>query len=622
MNIKFLLLLTAFSLSLFSTKAQETSWSVTADTKVEWLMVNPSGFVVAATKECLYGISPKTKQIAWKFSEVVKADKLKSENIPNSPFFLARSGSQTWIVNVVTGELVFDSQKMGFESVVSRNAMIAKGTLLVEGNVEGLYSVMAIDMANGKELWRTKLADTKPRGGALSPPARPIVDNDGNYLYAFDKSMIRINAQTGAVVWRKDYDGRVRRIYLNAEGTVVYPVAGSMSNILQNEGGEKGSFTSGMSGNTGSFVIAALNLADGSDVWAKPLVLKSKFSGLSPMGENFFLLHTTGANLVSYATGEVKWAKEPKVGADALVNVYPVDNGIVAITNYESGRANIFRVSTDGVAAWQESSATIIDSRLTAKGLFFISQRNPNCIDINTGKLVMLGKSYLAFKGGTVVAFDGVDNAYLAFTDGKLIKINSQTAEWSVLASDISFEGGEMPNALERRADGYFFTSAQSAVLVGLDGVVKYKKYFPAPQLSGAARFALGAASDFSSAAASDMQDVAVAATMVGSQNNSAEMLSLANDYAQASKIASGIAATTYELMNMRFTASGATKDAAFFLTTVDKKTPAFTVIGKSDGNSLKQVVIDSKDPKYDTDTVESLLYVVVDNTTIKCEAL
>lgn len=620
----------AFFLACLTVGSLWATWSVNLKQEIKWMKVSPTGYLIVMCSDGLHGIDPAKQAEAWTCNAIQGIEADGFQNIDGSPLVLMKkpNSTKTWILNSVSGELLFDSEKYGFDKIAQSQMFINEGIFLVEGTIGSDYLLVCINVDKGQTLWQKRIAEKKSLGFASSLVFRPKpkIDADGNILFGTDKRLLRIDASNGNILWEKEVKSKIRYICVSPDHSFAMAVSGSVSNALMNSADENATgFT--MSGNVGSFVIDAFKITDGTTMWPEGSKFKSKFSGVMLGEKDFLVFFQTGYNLVDYATGQPKWKDTPKVSADEIGPILVTDKGIIAATAAYQYFSSISYTGFDGTPLWKKPYTAGIggvrDMRLTDKGLFFIDNDNANILDMSTGKPIWIKDKAPEIRGTTATCYDQPNDTYYAFGEGKLVKVIPAQESHLTMARNIKFGGNEAPQTIERLEKGLLLISSQNVALVDDNGTVVYQKYYPAPGLTGLAKASLEIAGAVASADAARKQRASAMAGAYGSMYGSSELNNMSKDYAKRAAKSAGVASEAYNMLNIRFSATASSKNRIVMLTTVQndagQQVPGFVVIDKSSGKLIKniEITMNNNQPKTAVDPIENKLYKVSNNYVI-----
>ncbi len=108
----------------------------------------------------------------------------------------------------------------GFSSI-----SISDGRIFTMGDREGGEQVIALNLADGKELWSARIGEVWEPQGYAGPRATPTVD--GNRVYALGPhgDLVCLDAATGKQVWarnmKSDFDGKMHSGWGYSESVLV-----------------------------------------------------------------------------------------------------------------------------------------------------------------------------------------------------------------------------------------------------------------------------------------------------------------------------------------------------------------------------------------------------------------
>jgi hypothetical protein len=458
-----------------------------------------------------------------------------------------------------------------------------------------LFNNYKINSATGKIIWKnTTSKDTEKldKMGAL-----------GNAMKAM--------AEEAA----KDMDFDLR-LYRQENAEVVYLGSQTESQSMMSQSSSSGQ--SGTPTYTNSYY--SYRIADGSPVWNEPIEMKGKLGQVALDPSGFIVLPDDGnrtmINMFDYETQAGKWGKKLK-GIPIKGGVYDyigTEKGYVLVTR--SGEKNYlnFLDQKQGILTFEEPlkiNGSVVGIIPVAKGILFITTEEINILDPATGKFVMVRSvstrpELTAQKDQLIYAFDVVEK--------KVVSIDMQNASVNVISTTpIIFEGKESPNSIELRETGIFINSDQNVALVGYDGALIYKNYYPAPREPGlkkallyaqAVRAAyIGANSYYASAAFQS------AAPKASDPVAGAIFQGVGEAYGQLGDAASDFAKKSFQQANARFKATSQGRDFMIILMQEDKAVLLAKInknTGKIDG---RMDLGKDRTPEYAVDDITGQIY-------------
>lgn len=280
--------------------------------------------------------------------------------------------------------------------------------------------VLALDLANGKEAWATKIGPAWDDNDAPGPRGTPTVDGDSVYAIGTEGQVVCLDRASGAMRWQKsmtrDYNGQMMSVWRWAESPLV-----DGSRLL---------FTPG---NFDAMVVA-VDKRTGKDLWRASV---GRISGAGSNGAGYSSIVTSdaagvhqyiqliGRGLVGIRAedGKVLW-KYNRVANDVANITTPVVRGdyVFASTAYGAGSVLLkLEKTADGVDA---KEVYFIEARSFQNhhgGVVLIGdylygghgQNNgfPTCIEFLTGKIRW---------GGNIRPEGTSGSAAVAYADGHL----------------------------------------------------------------------------------------------------------------------------------------------------------------------------------------------------------
>ena len=297
---------------------------------------------------------------------------------------------------------------------------VTGGKIFTMGDVGGASQVIALNEADGKQIWSTKIGATGQYGNYFGPRGTPTVD--GNMVYALNQhgDLICVEAATGKPVWNKnmkaDFGGGVPQ-WGYAESPLV---EGDL--VMVTPGGGKGA-------------VVALNKLTGATVWqSKEYTDGAHYSSL--IIETVFgqrqVIQLTAASVagVAVADGKLLW-KANRPGKTAVVPT-PIfaDNQVFVTSGYGIG-CNAFTISKDA-GGYKTAEAYANTNMVNHHGgvilldgfLYGFSDKGGwTCMEFKTGKVAWVNK--------------GVNKGAIAYADGHFY-IRSEGGKGTIALIDAS----------------------------------------------------------------------------------------------------------------------------------------------------------------------------------------
>lgn len=202
--------------------------------------------------------------------------------------------------------------------------------------------------------------------------------------------------------------------------------------------------------------------AQGRVVWRATALADAEPSHMDLEAGRLYTRRNKDLAAIDMSTGQVVWRQRPRFDPIAIVAV-----GGVGVLSWTSSRVDLYSLET-GAPVWPQpvDIPTVGENRdwnLFGAG-YFLGGRSPFLI--RDGALIVAGGRTLA----------RVDLATGARTD---------------LAS-YEFKGGEAPEVIEWREEGFLLVAHQNLLGVKADGAPRFSRFYPAPGSIGWAKLGIG----------------------------------------------------------------------------------------------------------------------------------
>jgi hypothetical protein len=612
-----LVMVTLF-MSVSSLFAQKTTpdYQYSFDGQVKWMMLHESGTLIASTGEALIGIRPNSTEVSFKFDRLKRVKQENLELLPGTPYLLIvpkgmLNQGHVAVIDVVKGKIVLDTRDEDWQGGATSRHFISPEMMFVVNGMhrEGQYKlgVGLYDLKTGKLVRIFERKASNPMVGKPDILGDEIVIPGAKNIqcYSISTGEIKWNAEvknaTGIVTLEETNEMYAYRS--KGDNTVVYKIDYKSGNLLWSEGNKIKGVISRYEFTPHGLAIVTNILSSGKKGLAGKIGNSMKGSGTSKI------------YLLDLKTGVDLWAKSPKTKG-IISHFYIEDDGI--IFGVSSGGIN--KVAFDGTPRWKRPLKTGPGIQIMArvkKGLLYISETDTDLIDFETGESVF-GKAlkYKRSKAVTSAYDESRDRFLLSCKDG-VYEINGNDGEYNLIANDIKFEGKEVPTNLEIRDGGILLTSSQNLEMLDFQGGADWDVYHRAPGKS-----AIGVIMMASLVLASTTVAVSESASAgymkgsgVPSYNRAVQQHETNADNAAA------IADVAFAEMTKRFKATKATENASFILSKIDGGV-ALIKVDKDSGKTLNEIVIKDKDPIYEVDEIEGILYFKSKGSTINAYKL
>ncbi|MGA2253832.1 MAG: PQQ-binding-like beta-propeller repeat protein [Thermoguttaceae bacterium] len=305
------------------------------------------------------------------------------------------------------------------------NVSVVGGNVFAMGDLGDANYLIAINQADGKILWKTKVGKSGAPGwgGFIGPRCTPTVDNDLVFAVGQFGEVLCANAATGDEIWRKDY-GKDFGAQRPEWGFAGMPLVDGDKVILV-PGGKQGD-------------LVALNKKTGKLIWrSKELNDSIHYSSpiLVEIGGVPQIIQLTDASVagIQASDGHLLWRAARK-GSVAVIPTPIYHDGQVYVSSGYGAGCNLFKITAD-------------DGKFSAKQVY----ANKDMAN-HHGGVVRVGKDLYGFsdgKGWVCQDFEtgeivwhkqGIGKGSLAYADG-LLYLRAEAGKGTVAIIEPSADG-------------------------------------------------------------------------------------------------------------------------------------------------------------------------------------
>ncbi|OUR94307.1 hypothetical protein A9Q87_01270 [Flavobacteriales bacterium 34_180_T64] len=597
-------------LSVTSLFAQTPEHQYNFDGPVKWMLLHESGTLIASTGEALVGIKSNKAELHFKLDRLKKVKEENLELVPGTPYLIVKpkgmlNQGHVSVVDVVKGKIVFDTRAEDWQGGATSRHFISPEMMLVvngmhrdKGKGEYTQGVGLYDLKTGELV---KIFERKASNAMVGVP-----DIKGNTIIIPGlKNVKAYDISSGSETWTADVKNATRissndetnEIYAfrtKGGNTVVYKIDGSSGTLKWSDGNK-------LKGNLARYEFTKGGLAVVTNVDNSGKKGLGKMASSKSASKIFMLDTNSGVDL---------WDKSPKTKG-YVSHFYIEDDGILFAV--ASGGVN--KISFDGKAQWKKPLKTGANIQLMArvpKGVIYISESSADIIDMSSGESVF-GKP-IKYKKSTAVAnaIDKDRNRFLLSCKDGIYEIDGDTGTYNLMNSEINFDGKEVPSHMEVRADKILLTSDQNLMWLDFDGSESDHVYHRAPGKSAFGAILVGALT--AASAAATISHSAQAGYLKGAGVPSYN--STVSFHESQAESWANVTDAGFQEMAKRFKATKATENSAFILTKIDGGV-GLVKVDKDSGKTLKEILVKDKDPMYEVDEFEGVLYFKAKGNTI-----
>ncbi|HWA98216.1 MAG TPA: PQQ-binding-like beta-propeller repeat protein [Pirellulales bacterium] len=337
----------------------------------------------------------------------------------------------------------------GFSSI-----SIADGRIFTMGERGEDQFVIALSLADGRELWRTKIGAKWKDGNYSGPRGTPTVDGDLLYAVGTYGDLICAETKTGKVHWKKNFQTDFGGQMMSGWGFSESPLVDG-NKLLCTPGGKQAA-------------IVALDKKGGRLLW------KAAVPDLGPKGKDgaayssivvseaagtrqYVQLLGRGVVGIDANTGKFLWGYNKITNPTAAIPT-PIPHGdyIFCTSGYGDGGAAVLKIvkhakQFEAEEIWYHPAKELQNHHggavLVGEYLYFGHGHNkgiPVCVEFLTGRIVWEGDKRPPGSGSAAVVFaDG--NVYYRYQDGVVALIGA-TPEGYQLKGTFTIPNVEKPS--------------------------------------------------------------------------------------------------------------------------------------------------------------------------------
>jgi outer membrane protein assembly factor BamB len=303
MNLKtvIFLVLISSSLSLASQGIIEFKSTIK-----EHIVNNYTGTLLVKTQKRVSAINAKTQQVSWTNVELEKVSFSEYSEIPYTPIILFdqkplinskilsstlnSKGVSRKMLNIITGKVLFDSEKQGFKAVNKTLILPQKKAVLVDGIKNKEFVISLYSYKTGKQIWQTKRLNSKffkTVKGVLFDNEKILLDAQQNIYWLKNKQLLKIDGETGAILFEKE---NITSIVLNASKNILFVFSDTISMEKLDE----------------ENIINAFDTKTQQSLWKGPLKIWGNISNTSLDKGSMVVITSKGFNIIDIKTGTKK----------------------------------------------------------------------------------------------------------------------------------------------------------------------------------------------------------------------------------------------------------------------------------------------------------------------------
>lgn len=468
--------------------AQTETIMLAKNAKGQVLNTNTGIVLVKTSKKVVAINSSKQKNVLWENKDLKKVDFSSYTEIPFTPYVifskkpfisskllsnaLGTKGVSKTLVNVLNGNVFFDSEKQGFKAVNNTLILPEQKAVLVDGIKNKKYVLSLFDFQTGKLIWETNLSDRaffKNIKGALLDQEITQLDSDKNIFWLKNNTLLKVASKTGEVLFHQK---NTTSFNMNLQKDVIYVFANKIKEEKLNE----------------ETVIQALSTKDLKPLWKHTPKITGHISQSVFINNELITITSKGFNIINVTEGIKKWDRSETL--PLIKKIVPVSSGYLVVQeNF------LTKVDTLGKKAWKKkvkitksSNELPIHILEDAQTAMYLTPSFSNRITIEDGSKIW-EKDVVLNKAGFISRnlklnhhyyqawFDQTHDLFPVYNENNFYIFNPKatTAPSSLQKFDF---GREIPH-MEIREKGYFMTLNNQFYFFHRNGSLVYQKKLP-----------------------------------------------------------------------------------------------------------------------------------------------
>jgi outer membrane protein assembly factor BamB len=641
------------------------AWTAKFTSPIMWQRVHSLGYLLVCTSNGLYCINPGDGSILWENNSFAGLDPSRLNEVAGTEFVTISykvDANSTIplesIIEITGGAVLFDSKKESI-GVLSRHVLAKSGRLLVMGVKQGgelkdlVATIFMYDIQSGKQLWMNDQlfkpdapaqkgflgqlqALGQQLGGLQKLTSEPFEIDDQHVIITHPSYVIKLKSATGEPVWKSAVKPSLKA---NVILSPYRPGVVFVGTEVESESGSGFSSGSQTSGPTKFYYneYYALDNVTGNSLWKQPareedhlnqVIMHEKGLIVCPLSSQ-----KPTINLIDYQTGSTMWGKKGKgIKAEgSVVSYIPTKSGILLTTAFDNAwnnkaeeyYLNVLDPNT-GAFRYEKSvklKGDLVSSELVPKGLLFATTREVNILDVNAGTLVWPKsiESGGSISGDKIKPFPVAHRGELLYIysprEAGVFEVDKNKGTSRVLTSGkIEFEGKEMPSFIDVFDDGLVLSSEQNVMKVGVDGSLKYQRYYPAPREPALVRALYAAqavrAAYIGAAAYTYSAAFAQASAQTTDATGKAVGQELSKGFSELGDAGFNYSSRAMKQFSARYKASQSTPNFTMMITRQEKKGNQLIQVSKHTGEIERSIDIkNDKEPEYDMDEIINHVY-------------
>ena len=495
-KIKFLtLLILSHCVAFFSYGQTDAISQVKTAKNIDWHFLSPFGQYFLYTNGALSNINPETGETVWEASFPLLYKSL-FKRLADSPFYIVESSESFQILDPYSGKVILSLNALPIQTIEEYRYFSKTNHILISGiDKEQKNQMLFVSMDSGETIW------SNPNSEALIDAF--LLEN-GDIVFSTTEKIQRIDPKSGNQLWETEIVpedkpleiagfklvGGSRKPNVGQYNFIKHPTKSiAYAGLELQKSQPTPSDPNAVSYSTNYY---AFDLNNGSHLWKQPLTGGGRLTPLLFLEEGLISPTTSNIgfkiNLFAYGSEQAgQWGnKQNGIKIKGyLTDFGHVEAGTIVFSQYRPGSGSLYFI--DQKTKMPADEEIKVDGDLHAvkdvgnNNILVLTSEAAYVLNIANGKFEM-NKSIPT--SPALVAEDG-DKIFIYDKKDNLVKtVNTKTGSVDEFSKKIKLNTKENLTQLKFLKEGISVSSLQEFILFGLDGEVKYHKYFEAPKKS------------------------------------------------------------------------------------------------------------------------------------------
>ncbi|TXN34977.1 PQQ-like beta-propeller repeat protein [Flagellimonas hymeniacidonis] len=459
------------------------------DHRIKEKIINSyTGTLLLKAGDAVHGIDTKTGKVSWKNKGLKKVSFSSYSEIPYTPIvlfekkalinsrFLSRAlrskGASKKLLNVVTGQMLFDSEKEGFKAVYNTMILPEKKSVLVDGLMDKDFVISLYSYETGKPLWilnTPELEFFKSLKGTFFDDEKILMDSQQNIYWLKNRKLIKIDGQTGKALFER---AGISNIAMNSSKNTLFV----FSNVLKAEKLNE------------ETIITAFDTKTQEILWNDPVRITGNVVDTRLDKDKLIAITSKGFDIVDVKSGMKKWDESNPL--PLIKKIVPLGRGYLVVQDNF-----LVKIGENGKTAWQQKIKITHSPQenplyiiVDGQRALYITPSFANAVEIESGNKIwkqdvilnptgFIGRNLGLSENHFRVWKDRKRDAVQVYASNIFYIFNLSTLDEPISTEKFAFK--DYVPSMKIRQNGYFLYGANLFYFIDLSGNLGYEKEYP-----------------------------------------------------------------------------------------------------------------------------------------------